>query len=270
MTGALLPDPYWAGMITGRVVHLHLGLVEEHLVRAHREQEQALAGSASVAVLSALDGTRAADRVLARLLAALDGHPLPEGIRFWDTFTRVAPGLLVHDDADGGVTEGVRRAFAHAGELGLGPLLELGCGLAALDTLPREYRPAADAGEAVLLPARTWTQPTPLLTGQVLREAAVSLGLQWARAETAAYRLPARPPGLRSALADFAHGVLAEYRRRAGGPVPVRAGVPAQVAELPLLSELVRCWWPSPGRARHVFGSPFDHMTTLEVPGACR
>ncbi|WP_211305300.1 hypothetical protein, partial [Crossiella equi] len=156
MTGALLPDPYWAGMITGRVVHLHLGLVEEHLVRAHREQEQALAGSASVAVLSALDGTRAADRVLARLLAALDGHPLPEGIRFWDTFTRVAPGLLVHDDADGGVTEGVRRAFAHAGELGLGPLLELGCGLAALDTLPREYRPAADAGEAVLLPARTW------------------------------------------------------------------------------------------------------------------
>ncbi|GAA3885567.1 hypothetical protein GCM10022243_57990 [Saccharothrix violaceirubra] len=272
MNEPILPDPYWAGMITGRLVHLHLGLVDHQLVRDHRARERALIDSAgtSVAVVARLDGTRPADRVLARLLGCAVGGPLADGIRLLDRFVRQDSGPLVFDEPGSGlVSDGADRAYRRAAELGLEPVCQLGIGLVGLTSLPAVFEPAVDR-EAVLLPAATWSLPTAELTASVLEGAARSLALTWAYAEVLAYGLDGPPPGTTAAATDFARGVLAEYHRRADGRHGPDPGEPTQVPELPLLSELVRCWWPAPGRAHNIFGSPFDYMTHLEVSGARR
>src|SRR5262249_53497876 len=112
----------------------------------------------------------------------------------------------------------------------------------------------------------------------VLGAAAGSLASLWAAAEVRAYRLDTMPPTAARLADDFAIGAVAELRRRramrwpgvpsslsADSPESAPRPRPGQEPALPLLSELVRCWWPVAGRAQHIFGSPFDYMSTLEA-----
>lgn len=270
---AILPDPYWAGMITGRVVHQHLTLVEEQLCRAHRAiEDRLLAGRAATAVVSRLDGTSPADRVLARVLDAVSGTPLPETVALFDGLDPVPvdrPGgrdplsVLVFGDSADTVLPGLRRALAEVETHGLAPVVELGVGLVGVGAPPPALAAALDR-ECVFLAERQWAAGTPDLTALVLDAAARSLARMWGDAEILAYGLDTEPAAVPALVDAFAAGVVAEYRRAGGDPVPDRVAEPVQETALPLLSELVRCWWPRPERATNLFGSPFDYMSTLE------
>ncbi|SDN00506.1 hypothetical protein SAMN04488074_13150 [Lentzea albidocapillata subsp. violacea] len=277
MKHTILPDPYWAGMVLGRVVHLHLTLVEPQLIQAHREVENALLATqrVSLATVSRLDATRTADRVFARLLSAVSTSALPDVIGLPEQFRREAFDVsaestpwpvLIFDEQRVDVVANFRRALTEVRLHGLLPILQLGAGLVGVEPLPSGFRDAC-TDSAVLLPADLWAASADELSPAVLSGAARSLAMMWAAAEISVYGLGTARASV-TALADaFAFGVSAEYRRRAALPedsAVVELGDPPQDDELPLLSELVRCWWPKPGRAVNIFGSPFDYMTTLE------
>jgi hypothetical protein len=288
----ILPDPYWSSMILGRLVHLHLTLVEKQLFLDHRDVEQALLASDRVTaqLVGRLDGTHPVDRVLGRLWRCVLGQPLQQTITLPERcVVRELPGLpggaglrvLVLDDA-GDLGAGMTRALHEIDTYGLAQVVCLGVGLVGTAPLPRMVG-SVSTRECVLLPAAAWTQTTRELADLVLAGAARSLALLWASAEVRAYRLPAVPPTATRLADDFATGVLAELHRRQSsgqgtGPQPADPGpaeggpdraVPVQEPALPLVSELVRCWWPAPGRAHHIFGSPFDYLSTLEADHAC-
>lgn len=277
----ILPDQYWSHMIMGRLVYLQLVLVEKHLFAAHREVEAGLltGDRGAIQAVGRLDGTRPRDRVLGRLWTCVLGEPLTDAIMLPERFVarEIAgrpggPGLpvLVYDPSGDTVADGMARALREIETYALDPVVRLGTGLVGLDPLPAEFQPAGRF-ECLVLPASAWRRSGAELTGIVLAAAARTTALLWAQAETRAYglaELPATAPALAD---DFATGVVAELDRRrslAGGapPVAARPGRPSGTQEplLPLLSELVRCWWPVPGRARHIFGSQFDYLSTLE------
>ena len=283
----ILPDPYWTGMIVGRLVHLHVTLVERQLFLAHRQVEDALLAGDRVAVqaVSRLDGVVPADRVLARLWLSVLGDPLPETIAMPDRFVahelpgsdgRASLRLLVfseHDDLATGLTQ----AWREIEDLGLDQIVRLGIGLAGTTAMPKRFDEACTL-ESILLPVDAWRQEPEWLAEAVLGAAARSLAGLWAAAEVRAYRLDSVPSTAEGLANDFAVGAVAELRRRRFELSPTvphpREGNsdesavppgPAQEPVLPLLSELVRCWWPAAGRAQHIFGSPFDYVSTLEA-----
>ncbi|MFE9287981.1 hypothetical protein [Streptomyces olivaceus] len=278
MAQPILPDSYWAGMILGRVVHLHLTLVEAELYRAHREEEDALVATGRVAMtaVSQLNGAKPGDRVFARLLGSVVQTGLPQSVRLPEQFARKeiswsddasALPILVYDDQATGLPEsGLRDVLRHVDLLGLTPLIRLGVGLVGIDSVPDGFEQACRR-ECVFLAPADWAASVPALAELLLAEAARSLVRMWAEAETRAYSLSSVPSS-DELVEAFATGVVAEYRRRRGedqGDALSRLPhSPAQVEDLPLVSELVRCWWPMPGRAQSIFGSPFDYMTKLE------
>jgi hypothetical protein len=285
----ILPDPYWANMIVGRLVHQHLTFVEKFLFAAHRDVEQALLANdrSAVHTVSRLDGTRPLDRVRSRLWKCVLGRPLPETIMVPERFVpRELPGLpgqpgvsvLIFGDTAGAVADGLTRAVFEIDTHALGQVVRLGLGLVGTESLPDEFRSAC-ARECALLPTTAWTGPTREIAELVLAAAACSLALLWADAETRAYELREVPTAAAALADDFATGVVAELRRRRSAvagettrptePVPSQRA-PTQERLLPLVSELVRCWWPAWGRARHIFGSRFDYMSTLEIHDAHR
>lgn len=274
---AILPDPYWANMIVGRLVHLHLTLVEKYLFLAHRDVEAELLEGDRVAArtVGRLDGTNPHDRVLGRLWRCVLGQSLPQTIMLNESFvSRVLCGgpdgrgvsVLAYGDDTAAVINGMTRAVRDIDTLALGPIVHLGVGLVGTLPPPEEFTPALDR-ECVLLSGADWAQPTQGLAERVLAAAARSVALLWVDAESRAYRLGAAPATAARLADDFATGVLAELRRRrsiddATTSEPV-SRPPTQEPVLPLVSELVRCWWPALGRAQHIFGSPFDYMSTL-------
>jgi hypothetical protein len=270
-------------MVVGRLVHLHLSLVEKYLFLAHRDLEAVLieGDRAAVCTVGRLDGTNPRDRVLGRLWRCVLGQPLPQTIMLQERFvSREVPGrpdgrdmpVLVYGDDTAAVVDGMTRAVQEIDTLALGPIVRLGVGLVGTLPPPEEFTSALDR-ECVLLSDADWVQPTQGLAERVLATAARSVALLWVDAETRAYGLGALPATAGRLADDFATGAVAELRRRrsidgATTSEPV-SWPPTQEPVLPLVSELVRCWWPAPGRARHIFGSPFDYMSTLEADHAC-
>ncbi|GAA0572023.1 hypothetical protein GCM10010172_65690 [Paractinoplanes ferrugineus] len=275
MTQTILPDPYWANMILGRLVHLHVTLVEEQLHQDHRAEVEVLLRDRSTAatVATSLDSALPRHRVFARLLRDMAGtglagsielHELVETIEVsTDGTGRPWSVLVCADGSAAPARNGIARALTHIDELTLGILPRIGLGMIGVGSPPRQF--AGAHRETLFLTAEQWELPTADLAELVLAGAARAIVGQWAGSETRAYGLAGLPPSVPALARDFAVGVCTEARRRAGAPRNTWSGPePVQEPSLPLVSELVRCWWPASGRAQHIFNSPFDYLTSLE------